>query len=108
MTTAIFDQKMFRPANEMYYFQLVPRLLTVRNPSFVKGLKASNSEFRLKVTKGIQLFYLGVQLCDEMKKSIAVKAVNGVAAFDKVGLNFNLPSFNPNRSIEFSLVLYKS
>lgn len=43
MTSAIFDQKMFRPASDMYYFQLVPRLLTVRNPSFVKGFKTSST-----------------------------------------------------------------
>lgn len=34
-----------------------------------------------------------------MKKTIAVKAINGKAAFDKVGLNFNLTSFTPNRNI---------
>ena len=51
---------------------------------------------------------LGNQLSDEMKKSIGVKAINGRAAFDKVQMNFSLPSFNPNRNIEFILILLKS
>ena len=76
----------------MYYFQLVPKLLTIRNPTLLKDTQSSSSEFRLKIIKG-------VQLCDEMKKSIGVKAVNGRAGFDKAQLNFNLPSYNPNRNI---------
>jgi len=43
-----------------------------------------------------------------MKKAIAVKGINGKDAFDKVSLNFNLPSFNPNRNVDFNLILLRS
>lgn len=48
----LFNQRGPRPANEMYYFQLVPGLLTIQNPSLVKNTKTSNTEFRLKMIKG--------------------------------------------------------
>ncbi len=43
MTSQIFDQKIFKPANEMYYFQLIPNYIRILNPTFAKSLKTSNS-----------------------------------------------------------------
>ena len=40
-----------------------------------------------------------------MKKSVAAQAVNGKIVFEKPQMNFYLPSFNPNRDIEFSVIL---
>lgn len=44
-------------------------------------------------------------MTDEMKKLMAVKSNNGKVAFEKAQLNFYLPSFNPNRDIEFTIIL---
>ena len=40
-----------------------------------------------------------------MKKSVAAQAVNGKIVFEKPQMNFYLPSFNPNRDIEFTVIL---
>jgi hypothetical protein len=42
---------------------------------------------------------IGVQLCDEMNKYLAVRAIGDKATFEQVHLNFNLLSFNPTRNI---------
>lgn len=52
MTSSFFDQRMLKTANEMYYFQLVPKLLTVKDPVLAKNLKVTNTLFRLMIMKG--------------------------------------------------------
>lgn len=38
-----FDQRMFKTTNEMYHFQLVPKLLSVKSGILAKNLKAANT-----------------------------------------------------------------
>ena len=40
-----------------------------------------------------------------MKKGVSTTAPNGKITFEKAQLNFYLPSFNPNRDVEFTLIL---
>lgn len=41
----------------MYYFQLIPNTLAILNPTLAKSAKTSNTEYRLKMIKGIKLYY---------------------------------------------------
>lgn len=56
MLDSLFEKRNLRPTNEMYYFQLVPNLLTIKNPALARNQKTSNLEFRLKIIKGTLIY----------------------------------------------------
>lgn len=43
-----------------------------------------------------------------MKSGVALTNPNGRVIFEKAQLNFYLPSFNPNRDVEFTLMLFQN
>ena len=92
---------MIRPSSDQYYFQLEPLLLTIIKPTTVKSVENAKSTFRLKVLKGFQT-------CDEIKKPLEVPLKDGKLTFDKIYLTFYLPTYNPDRNIEFKLTLLRT
>ena len=46
-------------------------------------------------------------MCDELKKPVEIGTSNGKIPFEKTQLTFYLPSYNPDRNIEFRVLLLK-
>ena len=92
---------MLRPQSDQFYFQLEPQILTVTKSPTIKTLQNAHSTFTLKLMKGLNL-------CDEIKKSTPEVSADGTIVFEKTQLTFYLPSYNPERPIDFKLILLRT
>jgi hypothetical protein len=50
----------------------------------------------------------GLNLCDETKKPTPKVSVDRNVIFEKTQLAFYLPSYSPDRPIEFKLILFRN
>lgn len=56
ISLSMFDQRMLRPSSDHFYFQLAPKVLIIQDKALARELKTSNTEFKLKLQKGMKVF----------------------------------------------------